>query len=383
MNTNITRRRLMEIAGLPVNEASNLDVQAYISTWVEATKDMHEFDGKRLFTEFIQQNKSEIVQAISTELASSKISGTFAASKEQFAQKIYMNLIDSGVNGPQLLSRAVVIPNTDQGNRTKQFVDGLSQPSMQSYITIKDLPNPKQQSWYVKASDGNTTGVENIAGLVYWGAKEVQEGRDVAVWALDGWQELMIYLVNTQAGTEASSWKYDKGGDSPTHQQDYDKFGLKVKDLFDKKGEQAATELVKAYAKGFGVIADITINEFVEYAKENPRSPESPEPFGADTLAKGNEAVQKFKKDAGLKRRFEKYLANTLEYSDTKEDIIDTYGPGMQEDDFDIDEIVYNIITKKKYREDLGQFFLDFEEETGGVNESIYKQILEIKNTYK
>jgi len=383
MNTNITRRRLMEIAGLPVNEASNLDVQAYISTWVEATKDMHEFDAMDLFTEFIQQNKSEIVQAISTELASSKISGTFAASKEQFAERVYMNLINSGVNGPQLLSRAVVIPNTDQGNRTKQFVDGLSQPSMQSYINIKNLPNPKQQSWYVKASDGNTTGVTNIAGLVYWGAKEAKEGRKVSVGSLDGWQELMIYLVNTQAGTEASSWKYDRGGDSPTRKQDYDKFGLKVKDLFDKKGEQAATELVKAYAKGFGVIADITVNDFIEYAKKHSRSPKSPEPFGADTLAKAEEAVQKFKKDAGLKQRFEKHLASTLEDTATREDLIDAYGPGMQEDDFDIDEIVYNIITKKKYREDLGQYFSDFEEEIGGVNESIYKQILEIKNTYK
>ncbi len=368
----------MEMAGLPVNEDSNLDAQAYISTWVEATKGMHEFDAMDQFIKFIQQNKSEIVQAISTELASSKISGTFAASKEQFAQKIYMNLIRSGVNGPQLLSRAVVIPNTDQGSRTKQFVDGISQPNMQSYISIKDLPNPKQQSWYLKASDGNTTGVTNIAGLVYWGAKEVREGRDVIVGSLDGWQELMIYLVNTQAGTEASSWKYDNGGDSPTYKQDYAKFGLKVKDLFDKKGEQAATELVRAYAKGFGVIADITINEFVKYAKEHPWSPESPEPVGADNLAKAEEAIQKFKKDAGLKQKFEKHLASTLEDSATREDLIDAYGPGMQEDSFDIDQIVSNIITKKKYREDFGQYFSDFEEVSSNVSESMYEQLLQV-----
>lgn len=376
-----TRIRLMELAGLLIKEGSDLDAQAYISTWSEATKGMHEFDAKDLFVRFLQKNKSEIIQAISTELASFNISGVFAVSKQQFAEKIYTNLIRSGVNGPQLLSRAVVIPDTDQGNRTKQFVDGISQPSMQSYIDIKNLPKPKQQSWYTKASDGNTTGVTNIAGLVYWGADEVKELRIGGVSNLDGWQELMIYLVNTQAGAEASSWKYDNGGNSPTRKQDYNKFGLKVKDLFDKKGEQAATELVRAYAKGFGVIANGTVNGFVEYAKNNPLAKSSPEPAGMDNLVKAEEALQKFKKDPNLKRKFEKYLAGALEDTATREDLVNDYGDSSMDtgDGFDVNSIVRNIITKKKHQEDFGQYFSDFEGESGSINESIYKQILRIK----
>jgi hypothetical protein len=48
-------------------------------------------------------------------------------------------------------------------------------------------------------------------------------------------------------------------------------------------------------------------------------------------------------------------------------------------DGFDINSIVRNIITKKKHREDFGQYFSDFEGESGSINESIYKQILRIK----
>lgn len=380
-----TRIRLMELAGLSIKEGSDLDVQAYISTWSEATKGMHEFDAKELFVNFLEENKSEIIQAISTELSSPNISGAFAVSKQQFAEKIYKSLTDRyGVNGPNsnLLSRAVVIPITDQGNRTKQFVDSISQPSMQSYMNIKDLPrNPKQQSWYTKASDGNVTGVANIGKMLYYGAEEAREGKKADVASLDGWQELMTYLVNTKAGAEASSWKYDNGGDSPTRKQDYSKFGLKVKDLFDKKGEQAATELASAYAKGFGVIANGTVNGFVEYAKNNPLAKQSPEPAGMDNLVKAEEALQKFKKDPNLKQKFEKYLAGTLEDTATREDLVSDYGDSNMDDTdgFDINSIVRNIITKKKHRNDFGQYFSDFEEEGGSINESIYKQILRIK----
>ena len=145
----LTKIRLMELAGLLIKEGSDLDVQAYINTYLEGTKGMEEFDGLELFVNFLEENKSEIKQAISAELSSPNISGAFAVSKEQIAEKIYKSLTDRyGVNGPNsnLLSRAVVIPNTDQGNRTKQFVDNISQPSMQSYMNIKDLPrNQKQQ----------------------------------------------------------------------------------------------------------------------------------------------------------------------------------------------------------------------------------------------
>ena len=380
-----TRIRLMELAGLLIKEGSDLDVQAYINTYLEGTKGMEEFDGLDLFVNFLEENKSEIKQAISAELSSPNISGAFAVSKEQIAEKIYKSLTDRyGVNGPNsnLLSRAVVIPNTDQGNRTKQFVDNISQPSMQSYMNIKDLPrNPKQQSWYTKASDGNVTGVANIGTMLYYGAEEAREGKKAFVASLDGWQELMTYLVNTQAGAEASSWKYDNGGGSPTRKQDYSKFGLKVKDLFDKKGEQAATELVSAYASGFGVIANGTINGFVEYAKNNPLAKSSPEPAGMDNLVKAEEALQKFKKDPNLKQKFEKYLAGALEDTATREDLVNDYGDSSMDtgDGFDVNSIVRNIITKKKHQEDFGQYFSDFEGESGSINESIYKQILRIK----
>jgi len=251
---------------------------------------------------------------------------------------------------------------------------------MQSYMNIKDLPrNPKNQSWYKEASDGNVRGGANIGTMLYYGAQEARDGNKSI--GLDGWQELLTYLVNTQAGAEASSWKYDNGGGSPTRKQDYSKFGLKVKDLFDKKGEQAATELVRAYAKGFGVIANGTINGFAEYAKNNPLAKQSPEPAGMDNLVKAEEALQKFKKDPSLKQKFEEYLASALEDTATREDLVSDYGDSSMDDTdgFDINSIVRNIITKKKHREDFGQYFSDFEEESGSINESIYKQILRIK----
>lgn len=380
-----TKKRLMEIAGLPIQEGSDLDEQAYLDTWSEATSGLEEFDALKLFVNFLEENKSEIKQAISTKLSSPNISGAFAVSKEQIAEKIYKSLTDRyGVNGPNsnLLSRAVVIPNTDQGNRTKQFVDNISQPSMQSYMNIKDIPrNPKQQSWYIKASDGNVTGVANIGTMLYYGAKEAREGKKASVASLDGWQELMIYLVNTQAGGEASSWKYDDGGNSPTRKQDYNEFGLRVKVLFDKKGTQAATELVRAYAKGFGAIVNCTVNGFVEYAKNNPLAKQSKEPIYMDNLGKAKEALQKFKKDPSLKQKFEKYLADTLEDTATREDLVDDYGDSSMDDmdGFDIDSIVNNIITMKKHQEDFGQYFSDFEEESSNINESIYQQMLRIK----
>lgn len=381
----LTRKRLMEMAGLPIQEGSDLDEQAYLDTWSEATSGLEEFDALKLFVNFLEENKSEIKQAISTELSSPNISGAFAVSKEQIAEKIYKSLTDRyGVNGPNsnLLSRAVVIPNTDQGNRTKQFVDNISQPSMQSYMNIKDIPrNPKQQSWYIKASDGNVTGVANIGTMLYYGAKEAREGKKASIASLDGWQELMIYLVNTQAGSEASSWKYDDGGNSPTRKQDYNEFGLRVKVLFDKKGTQAATELVRAYAKGFGAIVNGTVNGFVEYAKNNPLAKQSKEPIYMDNLGKAEKALQKFKKDPSLKQKFEKYLADTLEDTATREDLVDDYGDSSMDDmdGFDIDSIVNNIITTKKHQEDFGQYFSDFEEESSNINESIYQQMLRIK----
>ena len=180
---------------------------------------------------------------------------------------------------------------------------------------------------------------------------------------------LYLYVINTQGGSEASTWELDK--DSAK----YTKWIPEFKKLLDAKGEQAAAELIQAHAAGFDAWVELAMSDdFAKYLAKNP-----PKGKQKSVSIDGKQAAKELKKDATLKGEFEKWLVDTLEMGGaTREDLIADYGDGMNLDpmDLDMDDIVSNIINNKKYSDDLGEFFSEYK---GSLNESIFEQITKVK----
>jgi hypothetical protein len=144
--------------------------------------------------------------------------------------------------------------------------------------------------------------------------------------------------------------------------------------LFNEVGKEGEEELANTFREVFVAAMDIFNTSFPDYVKSEvkkmnfPKKPEETfKPSYSPTNATAKKALEAFKKNVSLKGDFEQWLVDELEGGDygNREELISNFGPGMQEDDFDMDEIVYNIINKKKYQNNLGEFFSEFEATNG------------------
>jgi hypothetical protein len=144
--------------------------------------------------------------------------------------------------------------------------------------------------------------------------------------------------------------------------------------LFTKVGSEGEEELANTFREVFVAAVDIFNTSFPEYVKNEAKKmnfPKKPEekfkPSYNPNNATAKKALEAFKKDISLKQDFEQWLVDELEGGDygDREDLVNDFGPKLDPDDLDMDDIVYNIINKKKYQNSLGEFFSEFEATNG------------------
>lgn len=378
----LTRKRLMEVAGLrdPLNEAA--DYSAYVDK-MEKLGEPYEYGDAnsllKIIREYLKQNSATIKQAIASELANSKISGELKVSRDQFADAI----LDSGFSAANAAGSSAIVSWVKGGSgreTTDELAKILSQPSLKSYAARGVLGKgygegyggllPKDEKWYEyadKSEEEYNKKVSYTRSLSYQleqTLKGLKGGSSVLSLPL-----LYLYVINTQGGSEVSTWELGK--DSAK----YTKWIPDFKKLLDAKGEQAAAELIQAHAAGFDAWVELAMSDdFAKYLAKNP-----PKGQQKSVSIDGKQVAKDLKKDATLKGEFEKWLVDTLETGGaTREDLVADFGDGMNldPDDLDMNDIVSNIINNKKYSDDLGDFFSEYKD---GLNESIFEQLIKVK----
>jgi hypothetical protein len=372
----------MEVAGLrsPLNEAT--DYSAYADR-MEKLGEPYEYGDDnsllKIIREYLKQNSATIKQAIASKLANSKISGELKVSRDEFADAI----LNSRFSAADAAGSSAIVSWVNRGSgreTTDELAKILSQPGLKSYAAREVLGKgygedyggllPKDEQWYEYADKSEEEYNKKVSYM-----RRLSYQLERTLKALKGDNKVLslpllyLYVINTQGGSEASTWELDK--DSAK----YTKWIPEFKKLLDAKGEQAAAELIQAHAAGFDAWVELAMSDdFAKYLAKNP-----PKGRQKSVSIDGKQAAKELKKDATLKGEFEKWLVDTLEMGGaTREDLIADYGDGMNLDpmDLDMDDIVSNIINNKKYSDDLGEFFSEYK---GSLNESIFEQITKVK----
>ena len=355
----------MEVAGLrtPLNEEA--EYSAYADKMEKLGKPYEEGDDgyAKAVEKYLKENSTTIKQAIASKLANSKITGELAVSKDEFAN--YLLHWSYLANKAKLVGATTnFLPqHSSQGISGRKIADEwakkYSKAGLKSWLTDDYWGYNDYKSQLNDKLDLDYT------------LKKIKNDPSKQVWWGDAHSTLFLYLINTQGGSEASTWALDGLNWLPD-----------LEKLVEAKGEQAATELMKAVEAGFDAWVDLVMNDnFDKLIAQTQPKPQGGGggAVGAIAQVSGKQAKEELKKDATLKGEFEKWLVDTLETGGaTKEDLAADFGHGMKldPDDLDMDDIVSNIIGNKKYSDDLGEFFSDYK---GGLNESIHEQMLRVK----
>jgi len=388
----LTRKRLMEVAGLrsPLNEAT--DYSAYVEK-MEKLGEPYKLASDDGYAEavkkYIEQNSATIKQAIASKLTNSKISGELAVSRDEFADMLlYWSYLSP--SRAKLLSAANAFASlnssggTTAGKRmTDEWAERFSKADLKTWLD--DYKFGYQH--YTETKYGEGTLNEFIKDPKY--ALNVLRNtlkNTEAWWGYAHWI-LILYVINTQGGSEASTWKLNKDSAKMAGKfwQDEDEeasgqsWGPELEKLMEAKDEQAAEELMKAVEAGFDAWVGLAMSDGLDklIAQTPPEGVD--EPTTSTPQISGKQAAKELQKDATLKGEFEKWLVNVLETGGaTQEDLVADFGDGMNldPDDLDMDDIVSNIINNKKYSDDLGDFFSEYKD---SLNESIFEQIVRAK----
>jgi len=372
----------MEVAGLrsPLNEAT--DYSAYVER-MEELGEPYDYDNdnlRKIIKKYAEKNESTFKQAAASQLSNSKISGELAVSKDEFANAIAYNtfFMYTPPGGSAIYAWVSRYNSQQYGRKTaEQLAQAFSSPGLKGLDnrseigTSAGMMDPFKQPWYNYADASSEVYNKKVPSHrklnrdLEWTVETLKGDVKSAKYGIDDYNLLCLYVINSQGGSEASTWKLD---DETSWVSDFKK-------LMDAKGDQAAAELLKAYEAVFDAWVELAMSD--DFAKHLAKTP--PKGKQKSVSIDGKQAAKELKKDATLKGEFEKWLVDTLEMGGaTREDLIADYGDGMNLDpmDLDMDDIVSNIINNKKYSDDLGEFFSEYK---NSLNESIFEQLTKVK----